>query len=63
MIKYEDEIRHIFMAYINENYWYVKRKRRLMLTYPEVMLQNKRWSYISSSSSSRSPKPLPTSPA
>ena len=47
MIKYEDEIRHIFMAYINENYWYIKRKRRLMLTYPEVMLQNKRWSYIS----------------
>lgn len=44
---YSEEIRHVFIAYTTENYWSLKRKRRLLLSFREMLLQNKRWSYIS----------------
>jgi hypothetical protein len=44
---YSEEIRHVFIAYTTENYWSLKRKKRLLLSFREMLLQNKRWSYIS----------------
>ena len=44
---YSEEIRHIFISYAIENYWSIRKKRRLLLTFREMMLQNKKWSYVS----------------
>lgn len=44
---YSEEIKHIFICYTVENYWSIKKKKRLLLTFREMLLQNKRWSYIS----------------
>ena len=37
----------MFISYTTENYWSLKRKKRLLLSFREMLLQNKRWSYIS----------------
>ena len=37
----------MFICYASENYWSIKRKRRLLLNFREMLLQNKKWSYIS----------------
>lgn len=44
---YSEEIKHMFISYTTENYWSLKRKKRLLLIFREMLLQNKRWSYIS----------------
>ena len=44
---YSEELKHVFIAYTIENYWSLKRKRRLLLTFREMLLQNKKWSFLS----------------
>ena len=44
---YSEELRHVFICYTTENYWSIKRKRRLLLSFREMLLQNKKWSYVS----------------
>lgn len=40
-------MKHVFISYSIENYWSMKRSKRLLLTFREMLLQNKKWSYIS----------------
>mgnify|MGYP006870841205 CR=1 FL=1 len=41
---YEDELRNIFVAYAIENYWAQKKNKRLLLSFREILLQNKKCS-------------------
>ena len=47
MCLYAEELKHVFICYTIENYLSIKRKRRLLLSFREILLQNKRWSYVS----------------
>ena len=44
---YEDEFRHIYLIYAEENYWALKKQGRLLLTQREVELQNKKVTAVS----------------
>ena len=32
---------------MTENYWSLRNKKRLLLSFREILVQNKKWSYIS----------------
>ncbi len=36
MTEYEDEFRHLYLIYVQENYWAMKRQNRLLLNQREV---------------------------
>lgn len=44
---YEDELRSLFLIYVEENYWSMKRQNRLLLNQREVDLQNKKMTAVS----------------
>ena len=43
---YETELKNIYMIYVEENYFSMKRQNRLLLTHREIELQNKRMSAV-----------------
>ena len=43
IIKYEEELRNVFGAFLAENYFAMKKNKRLLLTLREIILQNKKW--------------------
>ena len=45
--KYEEELKNVYNAYIIENYFALKKSRRLLLSQREITLQNKKWAYTS----------------
>jgi len=45
--EYEDELKHIFIAYLFENYWSIKKSKRILLSLREIILQNKKWTFTS----------------
>ena len=46
LIDYQAELKALFLIYVEENYWSLKRQNRLLLTMTEVELQNKRMSMV-----------------
>lgn len=44
---YSEELKHLFICYSIENYWSIKKNRRLLLSFREILLQNKKWSFYS----------------
>lgn len=47
LISYEEEFRSLYLIYVEENYFSLKKKGRLLLNMKEVELQNKRMSAVS----------------
>lgn len=47
LITYEEEFKNIYLIYVEENYWSMKRQGRVLLNMKEVELQNKRMSAVS----------------
>ena len=47
MVNYEEEFRNLYLIYVEENYWSMRRQGRLLLNMKEVELQNKRMSAVS----------------
>ena len=46
-MSYEEEFKNLYLIYVEENYWALKKKGRLLLNMKEVELQNKRMSAVS----------------
>jgi len=46
MSSYEEDLKKLFLIYVSENYWSLKRQNRLLLDQREVDLQNKRMSAV-----------------
>lgn len=44
---YEEEFKNLYLIYVEENYWTLKRQNRLLLNMREVELQNKRMTTVS----------------
>lgn len=44
---FEEELKNLYLIYVDENYWAMKNQGRILLNHREVELQNKRMSAIS----------------
>lgn len=42
LTEYEDYSKHIFIAYLFENYWSIKKSKRILLTLREIILQKQK---------------------
>jgi len=47
LVNYEDEFRNLYLIYVEENYFSLKKKGRLLLNMKEVELQNKKMTAVS----------------
>ena len=45
--EFEQELKNVYLIYVDENYWSLKKQKRVLLTHREVELQNKRMSAVS----------------
>jgi hypothetical protein len=44
--EYETELKNLYMIYVEENYFSMKKQNRLLLTHREIELQNKKMSAL-----------------
>lgn len=44
--EYETELKNLYMIYVEENYFAMKRQKRLLLSHREIELQNKKMSAL-----------------
>jgi hypothetical protein len=47
LAEFEEELKNLYLIYVDENYWALKQQNRFLLNHREIELQNKRMSVVS----------------